>query len=122
MNSRPSDPKSDALPNCATPRSLHIYYTIILTKSQIMERPSRVELLNAAFAVRYSADECWARGRKVGTRTPINGFGDRYATIAPPTYMVAWVGNDPTYADFHSVYSTQTPRFIITNPTPKGVS
>lgn len=39
---------------------LHIYYTIILTKSQIMERPSRVELLNAAFAVRYSADEHWA--------------------------------------------------------------
>ena len=67
-----------------------------------MERPSRVELLNAAFAVRYSADECWARGRKVGTRTPINGFGDRYATIAPPTYMVAWVGNDPTYLDFQS--------------------
>ena len=72
--------------NFATPRSLHIHYTIILPKSQIMERPSRVELLNAAFAVRYSADEHWAHGRKVGTRTPINGFGDRYATIAPPTY------------------------------------
>ena len=53
--------------NFATPRS----YTIILSRNQTMEHPSRVELLNAAFAVRYSADEYWAHGRKVGTRTPI---------------------------------------------------
>ena len=59
------------IPNVAcyhyTTSSLHIYYIIILPKSQIVERPSRVELLNAAFAVRYSADEYWAHGAPGGT-------------------------------------------------------
>jgi hypothetical protein len=34
LNLRPSDPKSDALPNCATPRNMKNYITPVVLKSK----------------------------------------------------------------------------------------
>ena len=61
LNQRSLRPKRSAIPNFATPRFLHIHYTIILTKSQIIKRPVGVEPTNKDFADPLPADENWTR-------------------------------------------------------------
>lgn len=39
-------------------------------------------------------------GKELGTRTPTNAFGERYATITPVPYMEAKVEYDSTSADY----------------------